>query len=228
MKQANQITSPGNLNWEIWRTQTSYQSVTVDQKVMSWQERRGQVWWTTSRQKMLVSGEKKAEQISGERNRNSAKLWEMRRINLVKSTREKQIINAPQLPNSPTPTQGTGNLTWPSLKASPGLATKYTQWDETNIRLNIHVPRRFGSHVDLISKVLGGGASWRWLGRGGSDSWMRLVPTWKRPQGAASSPSTRWGRSKKTAVKEPESKLSPDTEPAITLILDLLPPDSAK
>lgn len=165
MNQANQITSPGNLNWEIWRTQTSYQSIIVDQKVMSWQERLGKLWWTTSRQRMPVSGEKKAEQISREkqkfwenlRNEKNGKTW-------LRAPGKKQIINAFQLSNS------SNVKPWLSKLERLSMAGNEIPINNEMGLISAWMFMLSGVYtLNLISKVLGVGAFGRRLGRGGGD-----------------------------------------------------------
>lgn len=69
--------------------------------------------------------------------------------------------------------------------------------------------------------VLGGGDFGRWLGQQWSLG-KEMSAFIKETPGSFFAPSTIWGHSEETAVCDPGSELSPDTESACVLILDLL------
>ena len=83
------------------------------------------------------------------------------------------------------------------------------------------------SYVEILTPkvtVLGGGAFGRWLGHEGTALMNEISALIKGTPESSLIPSAMWGHSKKTAIYEPGSGPSPDTEAAGTLILDF--PDS--
>ena len=69
--------------------------------------------------------------------------------------------------------------------------------------------------------VFGGGDFGRWIGDEGRALMDEIIPFITEIPKSFLAPSTKWGHSEKSAIYEPRSGLSPDTESSVALILDL-------